>query len=76
MTKTINAIYEHGVFRPLEPVEDIMENDEVEVTVSSKRGVGHPILKFAGILSEEEADRLMKVVEDEFERINPDEWKD
>jgi predicted DNA-binding antitoxin AbrB/MazE fold protein len=39
MAKTINAIYEHGVFRPLEPVEDITENDEVEVTVSSKRDV-------------------------------------
>ncbi len=68
MTKTIHAIYEHGVFRPLEPIEDIMENAEVEVTVAVKRESPHPILRFAGILSEEEANRMMKMVEDEFER--------
>lgn len=76
MTKTVNAIYEHGVFRPLEPIEGIMENTEVEVTVSVKREGSHPILRFAGILSEEDANMMMKMVEDEFERVNPDEWKD
>jgi predicted DNA-binding antitoxin AbrB/MazE fold protein len=76
MTKTIHAVYEHGVFRPLEPVEDIIENAEVEVTVSVKKETPHPILKFAGILSKDDADMMMKMVEDEFERINPDEWKD
>lgn len=72
MTKTIHAIYEHGVLRPLEPIEGIMENTKVEVTVSIEEEVSHPILKFAGILSEEEANKMMQVVEEEFERINPD----
>ncbi|HLG28574.1 MAG TPA: antitoxin family protein [Candidatus Brocadiales bacterium] len=76
MTKTVNAIYEHGVFRPLEPIEGIKENTEVEVTVTVKREISHPILRFAGILSEEDANRMMEMVEDEFERVNPDEWKD
>ncbi|MBI5749138.1 MAG: antitoxin family protein [Nitrospinae bacterium] len=76
MTKTIHAIYEGGVFKPLEPIDGIMDNTEVEVTVSVEKEVSHPFLKFAGILSEEEANRMMKIVEDEFERVNPDEWKD
>lgn len=74
MPKTINAVYEHGVFRPLEPLKDIVENTEVEVTFSVKKEIPHPILRFAGILGEEEADRMMKEVEEEFEKINPDEW--
>ena len=76
MTKTIHAIYEHGVLKPLEPIEGIMENTKVEVTVTVEKEVSCPILRFAGILSEEEADRMMQTVEDEFERINPNEWKD
>jgi hypothetical protein len=43
---------------------------------SDKQGELSPILRFAGILSEEEANRMLKVVEEEFERVNPDEWKD
>ncbi len=76
MTKTIHAIYEHGVLRPLEPIEGIMENTKVEVTVTVEKEVSHPILRFAGILSEDEANKMLQMVEDEFERINPDEWKD
>jgi len=76
MLKTIHAIYEHGVLRPVEPLEGITENANVEVTISLEKGVTQPLLRFAGILSEEEATSMMKIVADEFERINPDEWKD
>lgn len=76
MVKTIHAIYEHGILRPLEPIEDMMENSKVEITVSSEREVLHPLLRFAGILNEDEANEMMKVVEEEFERVNPNEWKD
>ncbi|MGR3311589.1 MAG: antitoxin AF2212-like protein [Candidatus Brocadiales bacterium] len=75
MTKTIHAIYEHGILRPLEPIEGIKENTKVEVTLTVEKEVSHPILRFAGILSEEEANRMLQIVEDEFEGINPDEWK-
>jgi len=34
------------------------------------------ILRFAGILSEEDAHAMSKVIEDEFEKVNSDEWKD
>ena len=76
MVKTLHAVYEHGVLRPLEPIDDIEENAEVELTLSIEKKVIHPILRFAGILKEEEANQMMKTVDDEFERVNPDEWKD
>ena len=80
MVKRLHAVYEHGILRPLEPIDGIEENAEVELTLSidlsiEKKGI-HPILRFAGILKEEEADQMMKAVDDEFERVNPDEWKD
>lgn len=34
------------------------------------------ILKFAGILSDDEANRMLQTVEEEFERIDMNEWKD
>ena len=76
MTKTIHAIYEHGILRPLEPIEGIRENTEVEVSISVKQKGLSPILRFAGILSEEEANKMLTIVEEEFERVNLDEWKD
>ncbi len=76
MTKTFIAIFEHGVLRPLEPIEDINENAEVKVTVSIEKQVAHPLFRFAGSLTEEDANRMLNVIEEEFERVNLDEWKD
>lgn len=76
MTKTIHAVYEHGVFKPLEPVEGIEENTELDVTVSIGEEVSNTVLKFAGVLSDDEAAGMMKTVDEEFERINLNEWKD
>ena len=76
MTKTIHAVYKQGMLRPLEPIEGIKENTEVEITISvGDVGPSH-ILKFAGILSDEEANRMLQTVEEEFERIDMNEWKD
>ncbi len=76
MTKTIHAIYEHGVLKPLEAIEGLRENSEVEVTVSIVKAISPSLSKFAGILSEEEANKMIATVEEEFEKVNPDEWKD
>ncbi|MDZ7621768.1 MAG: antitoxin family protein [Candidatus Competibacteraceae bacterium] len=37
MNKSLKAVYENGVFRPLEPVE-LVEHQEVTVTVPDARG--------------------------------------
>lgn len=75
MPKTIYAIYEHGILRPLELIKEIGENTEVEVTIAVKQKELSPILRFAGILSEEEANTMLKIVEEEFERVNLNDWK-
>ncbi|MFZ3065632.1 MAG: antitoxin family protein [Nitrospirota bacterium] len=76
MTKTIHAIYKNGLLEPLDPIEGIKENSEVEIIISIKEQLPHSILRFAGILSEEDAYAMSKVIKDEFENVNPDEWKD
>ena len=37
MSKNLKAVYENGIFRPLEPV-DLAEHQEVTVTVPDARG--------------------------------------
>lgn len=37
MSKSLKAVYENGIFRPLEPV-DLTEHQEVTITVSDVRG--------------------------------------
>lgn len=71
MAKTLKAIYKDGVFKPLEP-SDLKDNTEVQLIISE----GNPFLQFAGVLSPSEAEDMMKVIEDEFERIEISEWRD
>ncbi len=52
MVKTIRAVYERGVLRPLEPIEGLDERSLVQVTVEVKeeRLPGEdPILQVIGI---------------------------
>ncbi|MFZ1493648.1 MAG: antitoxin family protein [Candidatus Competibacter denitrificans] len=37
MSKNLKAVYENGIFRPLEPV-DLTEHQEVTITVPDPRG--------------------------------------
>jgi hypothetical protein len=74
--QTIHAIYRNGLLNPIGSIEGIMDDTEVEITISPLKGAVHPLLRFAGILSAEDADSMLKVVEDEFEKVNPNDWKD
>src|SRR5436309_656646 len=46
MTRTIEAIYSHGVLKPVEPLEGIQENDQVTVTIESSPR--HPLADVVG----------------------------
>jgi hypothetical protein len=74
--QTIHAIYRNGLLNPIGNIEGIMDDTEVEITISPVKGAVHPLLRFAGILSAEDADSMLKVVEDEFEKVNLNDWKD
>ena len=75
--QTIHAIYRNGLLSPIGSIEGIMDDTEVEITISPVKGaVVHPLLRFAGILSTEDADSMIKAVENEFEKVNLNDWKD
>jgi predicted DNA-binding antitoxin AbrB/MazE fold protein len=74
MVKRLDAIYENGVFRPLEPVEGLQNNHRVTVTVETP-DAARPLDGWRGGLSDEDAATMRRVIEEEFEQVNPDEWK-
>jgi predicted DNA-binding antitoxin AbrB/MazE fold protein len=74
VTVTTEAIYENGVLRPLKPLEGLKEHSRVTVTVT-EGDMPHPLADLAGTLPREDAEEMMRAIEAEFERIDPDEWK-
>jgi predicted DNA-binding antitoxin AbrB/MazE fold protein len=65
--QTVEAIYENGILRLLEPLKDVAELSKVRVTIEFGRASQHPLSKFAGIISKEEAEELCQIIETEFE---------
>jgi len=74
MSHAITAIYKSGHFIPLVPVQGLEDNQAVRLSVLVSHKKEHPLMRFAGILSNDEANEFSKVVEEEFEKVNPDEW--
>ena len=82
---TLKAIYENGVFRPLQPMSGVQEREEVHMMIrpQGRSGLIAPTVtgaeaqaildQFAGSLSAEEADEMTKAIEAEFERVEGDE---
>ena len=75
MPRAIEAIYKQGIIAPVEPLEGFEENAKIKVRIVKSSRKKNPILKFAGILNDKEAKRMISIIEEEFEKINPDEWK-
>ena len=59
----VEAIYENGVLRPLEPLEGFAEHCKVNITVEYDEMPPHLLARFAGILSDEEAQELRRIIE-------------
>lgn len=72
METTTEAVYENGLLRPLHPLP-LLENEQVTITVTSRRP---PIPEdCVGIMPDEDAAEMLQIIEDAFERVDPDEWK-
>ena len=76
--KTVAAIYENGVFRPKESVA-LLPGAEVEVIIPDERDPVEIMkqkypLSF-GVMSDEDAAEMARVIEEECGRVDPDEWK-
>lgn len=60
MTRTIHAIYEHGVLRPLESV-DLQEGAEVEIEIRAVNSTKGPWTRFV--------ERIEPLTDEEYEAI-------
>lgn len=75
MTRRIEALYENGILRPLEPIEGVAEHSRLTVTLEMRGARPHPVADLVGTLPDEDAEEMRQAIEEEFERIDPDEWK-
>lgn len=74
MTRTIEALYEDGVLRPLEPLEGLAEHSRLRVTLEIKETRHHPLADLVGTLPDEDAREMQRIIDEEFERIDAEEW--
>ncbi len=72
MPKTIDAVYDDGVFRPLSPVKGLKKHQKA-ITLQKPIKKKHPLKGLCGILSDEDAAEMLKVVEEEFEKVDMEE---
>lgn len=75
MTQTIEAIYEDGVLKPVQPLQGLVEHVRVKITVEEKEPSSHPLVDCFGILPDEDALEMKRIIEDEFEKVDPREWE-
>ena len=75
MTRRIEAFYENGVLRPLEPIEGVAEHSRLTLTLELGAARPHPLADLVGTLPDEDAKEMLQAIEDEFERVDPNEWK-
>lgn len=70
----VEAIYENGVLRPLQGLEGVPEGSKVKMEIEGDRAKQHPLLQFAGILSDEEATELRQTINRTFRKVDPNAW--
>jgi len=74
MKETLLAVFENGVFRPLKRPQGLPEGCEVTLTVTVDEG-SSSLADFAGRISSDDAQEMRKVIEREFERVDPGQWQ-
>ena len=74
MVRLVRAIYENGVFRPLEALDGIPDRSAVSLRVEQMSTDSGRLSDYAGRWSREEAEEIEALIETEFERIDPCDW--
>jgi predicted DNA-binding antitoxin AbrB/MazE fold protein len=74
MVRLVRAIYENGVFRPLEPLDGLLDRSAVRLRVEEVAADSGRLSDFAGMWKPEEADEIGALIEAEFEQVDPREW--
>jgi hypothetical protein len=74
MKETLRAVFEYGVFRRLTRPKGIAERREVTLTVTTEDRPSS-LVDFAGRVSSDDAEEMREIIEREFERVDPGEWR-
>jgi len=74
MPKTIEAIYEDGVLRPITPIKGLKKHQRVAITLEKSQKKKHPLAGLCGILPDDDATEMLKTVEEEFEKVDINAW--
>lgn len=74
MPKTVEAIYEKGVLRPIGPIRGLREYQRVAITIEKSLKRKYPFKGLCGILPDEDATEMLKIIEEEFEKVDINEW--
>jgi predicted DNA-binding antitoxin AbrB/MazE fold protein len=74
MTKTIEAVYEEGILRPLSPIRGLRRHQKVRITLETSLKPKHPLAGLSGTLPDKDAAEMLKVIGDEFEKVDMSEW--
>jgi len=74
MKKTLDAVYENGVFRPLRRPEGLAEHRKVTLTVTAEEAPCS-LADVSGRISLDNAKEMRDIIEREFERVDPREWQ-
>lgn len=72
---TITAVFENGVFRPLQPVEGFESGAQVELSVDMPRNAFEKLKSHFGSIPREEIELIETAIEEACEVVDPDEWK-
>jgi len=71
MIQTVEAIYEDGVLKLVQPLRGLAERARVKVTIDEKEESAGHIADCAGIMPDEDAEEMLQIIEDEFEKVDP-----
>ena len=72
MAKTVEAVYEDNVLKPVEPIKGIKEHERVLVILCSQP-IKKGLRELVGTPTHEEAEVMQKLIDEEFEKIEG-EW--
>ena len=70
MKETLRAVFENGVFRPLQRPKGLAERREVTLTVTVEKAPSS-LADCGGRISSDDAQDMREVIEREFERVDP-----
>ncbi|MEQ8224162.1 MAG: antitoxin family protein [Candidatus Eremiobacterota bacterium] len=72
MVQTIEVIYEDNVLKPVNPIKGLTEHEKISIIIHPGKSKDR-LRKIVGTLDKEEADRMQKLIDEEFGKIEG-EW--